>query len=169
MSFLSLFSISPSRSFGGISGYVTIVENAVDTITITKQPVQQGAPITDHAYKEPSTLSIQMRFQDNKALSLREVYLDLRNLQTLFLPFNVFTPKRTYFNMLLASITQTTDKKTENCLAINCTFQEIIIVPISITVVPRSNQKKPGSTGGTQSTGKNSAIVQTTDFLGITK
>jgi hypothetical protein len=64
MSFLSepitLLPIRPNRSIGGITGYITLVENATDKLTITKHPVQQGATITDHAYKEPSDLSVQI-------------------------------------------------------------------------------------------------------------
>lgn len=162
MSFLSepvsLFSIGPKRSFGGISGYVTMTENAVDRLTITKQPVQQGASMSDHAFKEPVALSIVMKFRDNQTLSLKDIYQQLLTLQSSFTPFNVVTPKRTYFNMMLTSLTQTTDKLTENCLAINAAFEEVIIVPVVTTTVPRSSLKNPGSNGGTQKTGKVSAL-----------
>jgi Dit-like tail protein len=172
---LSLFSIV--RSFGGISslgipaitGYVTISESAVDVIEITQHPIQQGAPIADHAFKKPYSVSIRMLFTDNLTLSLKSVYINLLTLQSTFVPFNVTTPKRTYRNVLLASLSQTTDKKTENCLAINATFQQVIIVPVTTTVVPRSNQKNAGSTGGTQAAGKTSVIQQVAGFLGVGK
>lgn len=168
MSFLSqpltLFAIPPSRSFAGINGYVTIQENAVDVLEITQQPVQQGAAIADHAFKKPVGLSIQMRFADNITQSLAQIYQSLLNLQTpvppnVLTPFSIVTPKRTYFNMLLATLGQTTDVKTENCLAINASFQEVIIVPVSTTLVPRSQLKKPGNNGGTQNAGKKSALL----------
>lgn len=155
---VELFSIGPTRSFGGVSGYVTITEATSDELEITQQPVQQGAPISDHAFKKPTSFSVQLRFRDNQTLSLKEIYQKLLTLQTTFTPFNVVTPKRTYFNMLLSKLGQTTDKRTENCLAITITFQEIIIVPISTTVIPRSKLKNPGSNGGTQNTGKISAL-----------
>jgi len=170
MSFLSqpitLFSIGPQRSFGGISGYVTITENAIDAIEITQQPVQQGASIADHAFKKPVSFSIQMLFAHNLTQSLATIYQNLLALQSTFTPFNVVTPKRTYYNMLFSALGQTTDKKTENCLAINATFQEVIIVPVATTVVPRSQLKNPGSNGGTQSGGKQSTLYSLKQGIG---
>lgn len=164
---LTLFSIGPRRSFGAIkslginaiTGYVTLSENSVDKITITKQPVQQGANINDHAFKEPNSISIQMLFKHNLTQSLSAVYTNLLTLQSTFVPFNVVTPKRTYYSMMLTALGQTTDKKTENTLAITATFEKIIIVPVTTTTVPRAQQKRPGSTGGTQNVGKKSALA----------
>lgn len=155
---VSLVPTGPKRSFGGITGYVTLSENAVDKITITKQPVQQGASMSDHAFKEPISLGITMKFKDNQDLSLKEIYQQLLTLQSSFTPFNVVTPKRVYFNMLLVQLTQSTDKLTENCLAIQAAFEEVIIVPVVTTIVPRSKLKNPGSNGGTQKVGKVSAL-----------
>lgn len=171
MSFLSqpisLFSIGPSRSFGGIDGYVTITESAVDAIEITQHPVQQGAPIADHAFKKPTGFSIQMLFTDNLTQSLSDIYQKLLDLQLSFVPFACITPKRTYNNMLFASLTNTTDKKTENCLSIAASFQEIIIVPVLTTVVPRSQLKTPGNNGGTQNGGKKSALKSLAQGIGL--
>lgn len=183
----TLFSIGPSRQFGGntnppntsnaangnggqpiFKGYVTITENTIDAIEITQQPVQQGAPIADHAFKKPVTLSIQILFgsglQNLNPLniltggsvlpqSLSTIYQNLLALQNSFQPFNCTTPKRTYYNMLFASLGVTTDKQTENTLAINATFQQIITVPIGITTVSRSQLSNPGSNGATQGAG----------------
>ena len=163
MSFLSqpleLFSIGPKRSFGGISGYVTISENATDALEITQQPVQQGANISDHAFKKPVSLSVQMLFAADLSQSLSDIYQKLLTLQSDRTPFNVITPTRTYYNMLFAALGKTTDKKTENVLSINATFQEVIIVPVTTTVVPRSQLKNPGANGGTQNAGKKSALL----------
>lgn len=164
---LQLFSIGPNRSFGAIkslginsiTGYVILSESSVDKITITKQPVQQGASIGDHAFKEPNSVSMQMLFSDNLTQNLNAIYISLLTLQSTFVPFNVITPKRTYYGMLLAAIGLTTDKKTESILAINATFEKIIIVPVTTTTVPRSQLKNAGSNGGTQSVGKKSAAL----------
>ena len=163
MSFLSqpvsLFPTGPKRSFGGISGYTTLNETATDKVTITKQPVQQGASMSDHAFKEPGGLSVVIKFRDNQDLSLNDIYQQLLTLQASFTPFNCVTPKRTYFNMMLTVLTQTTDKTTENCLAINATFEEVIIVPVVTTTVQRKKLKNPGSNGATQKVGKVSAAA----------
>jgi hypothetical protein len=170
---LSFFSIGPTRSFGGISGYVTISESASDTVTITKQPIQQGAAISDHAFKNPVSFSIQISFADAGFLpslfggkSLPDIYQELLALQSSFVPFNCVTPKRTYYNMLFAALGQTTDKKTENVLAINATFEEVIIVPVASTNIPRSQLRNPGSNGGNQNAGKKSALLTLTQGIG---
>jgi hypothetical protein len=168
----TLFSIGPSRQFGGnttapnttnpasgnggqpiFKGYVTITENTVDAIEITQQPVQQGANIADHAFKKPTNLSIQILFQASLTQSLSTIYKNLLALQNSFQPFNCTTPKRTYYNMLFSALGLTTDKQSENILSINASFQQIITVPIGITTVSRSQLANPGSNGGTGTAG----------------
>jgi len=162
MSFLSvpisLFAVRPTRKIGEISANVVVDENTNDTLTITKQPVQQGASITDHAYKEPTVFSTTIYFKDNPAKSLSKIYRELLDLQESRVPFTIITPKRIYNNMLISSISQTTDKSTENCLKINLSCQEILIVSVTTTQVPRSKQRNPGTTGKTENVGKKSAL-----------
>lgn len=170
MSFLSepvsLIAIRPARKIGDIAVNVVISENATDTLTITKQPVQQGASITDHAYKEPTSFTTQILFRDNLTLSLSKLYQQLLDLQVSRVPFDIITPKRIYRNMLLSTLTQTTDKNTENCLAISAAFQEVIIVKVSTTQVPRTRQKKAGSTSKTENAGKKSALQSLKEGIG---
>ena len=183
MSFLSqpiqIFPIAPQRSIGGgIDGMAPILmqvvvdERTTDTLTITKQPVQQGATITDHSYLEPTIFNSTAYFKDNSlsllgelnsfsspSTGLEKIYASLLALQALRTAFTIVTPKRTYTSMLLASLSQTTDKLTENCLSVSMSFQQVIIVTVSTTNVPRTNQRNPGSTGATQSAGtKQSAL-----------
>lgn len=162
MSFLSepltLFPIKPNRSIGAITGFVTIDESATDKLTVTKQPVQQGAAINDHAYKEPAELSVKIVTGANLK-PLDEIYQDFLKLQEDRVPFEVITGKRSYKNMLLISISQTTDKITENVLSLNLTMMEVIIVEVSPTVVPkRSRQGNAGKTGATEKAGRKSAL-----------
>jgi hypothetical protein len=174
MSFLSqpveTVFIRPKRSIGTIAVQVVVSEVTNDTLTITKQPVQQGASITDHAYKEPTTFTHTIYFAApgiTGGTSLAQIYQQLLDLQASAQPFDIVTPKRIYHSMLISSLSQTTDKLTENCLAIHATYQQIIIVPVTVAVVPRTNQANPGSTGATQPTGKQSLLLQGTSALGI--
>lgn len=161
MSFLSqpisLFPVKPKRQLGAITIDVIISENTTDKLTITKQPIQQGAQITDHAYKEPTTLTMSAHWKDNSTLSLAKIYQNLLDLQNSRQPFTVVTPKRVYNSMLLETLTCTTDKSTENVLAINMGFQQIIIVQVGTVVIDKSKQRNPGRTQATQNTGKQSA------------
>lgn len=165
MSFLSqpLLSIflKPVRKIGTIAVQVVVNETTTDTLTITKQPVQQGASITDHAYLEPTVFSHTIYFAApgfTGGQSLDQIYKQLLDLQASAIPFDIVTPKRIYHSMLMAGLSQTTDKLTENCLAIHATYQQIIIVPILATSVPRSNQKNPASNAATQNGGNKSAL-----------
>jgi hypothetical protein len=172
MSFLSqpldLFSIGATRSFGGISGYVTISESTTDALEITQHPVQQGAAVSDHAFKKPVSFSIQMQFTDNLSQSLSDIYQSLLTLQSSRTPFECFTPKRSYPNMLLATLGQTTDKKTENVLSINASFQEVIIVPVSTANLLPSQLKTPSVNSGVQDVGNKSILSKTaTLFKGV--
>lgn len=164
----SLFAIRPTRRIGEIVANVVVDESTNDTLTITKQPVQQGASITDHAYKEPTTFNTTIFFKDNPAKSLSKVYQDLLDLQNSREPFDIVTPKRIYRNMLISALGMTTDKSTENVLKINASFQEIILVSVTTTTVPRRKQKIPGGTAKTTNAGKKSALATGFDaFSGL--
>ena len=178
MSFLSqpitIIPIQPQRTIGPITMQVVVNEITTDTLTITKQPVQQGASITDHSYLEPTTFTSTAYFKDNSlnllgelnsltspSTGLAKIYAQLLALQSSQTPFNIVTPKRIYSNMLLSVLTQTTDPKTENCLAVHMAFQSIIIVSVSTVSVPRTHQSNPGTTGGTQNAGTKQSALYT--------
>jgi hypothetical protein len=183
MSFLSqpiqIIPIQPQRSIGGgipgvapILMQVVVDERTSDTLTITKQPVQQGAAITDNSFLEPTIFNSTAYFKDNStsllgefnsltspSTGLAKIYTTLLNLQALRTPFNIVTPKRIYTSMLLAVLAQTTDKNTENTLSVSMSFQQVIIVSVSTAAVPRINQSNAGRTGATQNAGtKQSAL-----------
>lgn len=160
------------RMIGPITTQVVISEETNDTLTITKQPTQEGASITDHAYKEPTSFTTQILQQNNDIISglqqtfsgagsgglaqIYQTFLDLQNKRT---PFNILTPKRVYKNMLVAVIRQHTDRLTENILSLNISFQEVIIVSVGTVQVPKSRQKNPGSSQATQNTGQKSGLL----------
>lgn len=154
------------RKVGQYNMNVVTNESTTDILTITKQPVQQGASITDHSFKEPTSLTMQAFAQDNLFVSLSDVYKQFLELQDSRVPFDVYTPKRIYRNMLMASLSQTTDKSTENCLSLSFSFQEVIIVSVTTVQVPRRRQKNPGATGATQGAGKKSALLSLKQGIG---
>lgn len=159
--------IKPKRSIGNgtsqIQLQVVVSEQTTDTLTVTKQPVQMGASITDHAYLEPVSFSHSIYFSDNSitnissvssifsqsANSLGQIYDKLIKLQASAVPFDIVTPKRIYKNMLMTGLTQTTDKLTENCLAIHATYQQVLLVQVLVVSAPISQQKSPKKTAAT--------------------
>lgn len=50
--------IRPARKIGPLSAQVTISESHSDELEITQHPVEQGAAISDHAFKRPAELTI---------------------------------------------------------------------------------------------------------------
>lgn len=169
MSFLSqpvTFFSTAKRYIDDIELQVVISENTNDTLTITKQPVQQGASISDHAYKEPTTLSMTIYFRDNPLQSLSAIYQEFLDLQEAREPFSVVTPKRVYDNMMLAVIINNTDKSTENCISLTLTLQEVIIVSVTTASVPRTRQSKAQSTTATSNKGKRSALFSLKQGIG---
>ena len=147
------------RTIGDIELQVVVNENTSDILTITKQAVQQGAPITDHAYKEPTVYSVTAFFPDNIFVSLSKVYQDLLDLQNAMTPFVVVTPKRVYPSMLLAALGQTTDKLTEHCLSVSMSFQQVIIVNVTTSQLPVKNQRSPKVTQATKPAGARSGLA----------
>ncbi len=147
----------PKRAIGQFTATITVEEIATDELEITQHPVQQGASITDHAYNKPSTVNLKVQWNNDDA-PLAETYKKLLDLQSSREPFDVVTGKRTYRNMLIKSLGQTTDVQTENILSISLCLQEIFIASIAVVSVPsRKKQKRPGKTGTTEKAGKKSA------------
>lgn len=149
-----------NRQIEDIDVDVILNETTTDSLVVTKQPVQTGTPITDHAYKEPTVLSMKIRFNDNLTRSLSKIYEELLALQFPPVPITVTTPKRIYEDMLITSLGLTTDKSTENVLAIDVSFQQIILVSISVVQVPLAQQRNPETTAATQKTGRKQSVAK---------
>lgn len=145
-------------SLGDIIPDVVIEESGEDIVEVTQHPVQQGAAISDHAYKKPVVLKLSLGYSDKKE-SLITIYGKLVELQNKRGTIDVMTGKRIYKNMMIRSLSQTTDVKTNNVLIVNFELIEIIIVDTKTSSVParafHSNPQKTGDTqqGGTKSTG----------------
>ncbi len=149
--------IAPQRRIGEFSGFVVTEETATDDLEITEHPVQSGAPISDHAYVRPAELSVKFLYGVQNG-DLGELYNQLLELQSERELFSVTTGKRTYNNMLLKGLTQTTDKNTENVLSITADFKQVIVACVETTAMPpRANQKYAQTTESTATAGQKSA------------
>lgn len=149
--------IRQDRRIDQVHATLVVEESGTDDLEMTQHPVQRGANITDHAYVKPSQLSMRIMFDDSE-IPLEESYQNLLDLQASREPFEIITGKRMYRNMLFKSIGVTTDKATEQVLAVSCSFQQVILVDVTVTTVPpRRVQKAPGKTGGTDKAGPKQA------------
>lgn len=161
------------RNIGGFIADVTIEETHDDALTITKNPVDQGAAVTDHAYSEPPTVIIKAGWSNSSAQAggdpdfVNDTYQALLDLQATKQPFDIVTGKRSYSNMLLGRITVRTDKSSENVLMLQVAATNIILVSTQTVTVPDANMANPQATGNvtdrgtvntTSATGGNAAI-----------
>jgi len=149
----------PRRRLASFDAYLCIDETGSDDLEITEHPVQQGAAVTDHAYLKPAQLAIRAQFNEfDSGMPLDELYRKLLELQSSREPFEVVTGKRLYKNMLLKSLSVTTDQYTSNVLSITAQLQEIIVVNVeTVAVPPRVRQAQPGRTGATERAGQKKA------------
>lgn len=145
--------ISPQRSIGNLDIDCTIREQGTDVYTPTNHPVEQGAAITDHVYRNPSQLVMEIGFSNSSAQAggsndyVNQTYADLLAMQGDRLPLTIVTGKRTYQNMIITSLAVTTDETTEAILACTVTCREIIIVQTQVTTVgPSDVQAEPQKT-----------------------
>lgn len=144
------------RSFDMFFPDVVVREVGRDELVITEHPVERGAAIADHAFVRPVEIEMVCGWSDSTAGyvgSVREVYEGLVALQKERQPFEVMSGKRIYENMLLASLIQQTDEKTENVLLVTARFREVIIVSTETSSAPNSAQESPSKTGSTVQSG----------------
>ena len=134
---------------------VVVEEAHNDQIVITKHPVEIGAAISDHAFKVPSTVQMKIGFSNSKAQAegyVDEVYQELLAVQAQREPFDLFTGKRAYENMLIDSILVTTDRTTEHALNAVVSLSEVLI-----TYTDDTSGTKVGKGKGSQANPKDSA------------
>lgn len=149
--------IEPFRAIGLIIPDLVIEEVSRDELDITEHPVENGAPITDHSYKRPMEVSIRAGWSNSGQYAgyVQDVYNALLGLQASRQPFNVFTGKRFYTNMLIASLIQTTNETSGDfSLMVQALLKEIIIVNTQATQTPAASQSQPSSTLGLSANGQ---------------
>ena len=150
---------STRRIGNDFTAYLTVDETGEDELEISEHPVQEGAEVTDNAYKKNATLNLTIQFSEAETfVPLDETYRRMLELQESRVPFEVVTGKRLYTNMLFKSLRCTTDRKTDSVLVIQAVLREIKITQVSTTTVPpRAKQQNPGKTGATQRAGNKKA------------
>lgn len=165
-----IISIHPQRALGPIVAQAVLEEKHSDELQITDHPVEQGAQISDHAFKRPAEVTLRYGWSPSTLSSalgsinvlspnllggnLKDIYQKLLDLQISRVPFTILTGKRQYSNMLIKSISETTDEKTENVLVVSITCREVLIVQTQVTVLPaQAKQAAPKKTAQTAQKG----------------
>lgn len=213
---LGAISIRPKRGFFPASGAVgslvaraTLREVHRDTLEITDHPIEQGAAISDHAFKRPAEVVIECGWSNTPSLpggirgattaliggaipaagaalavldtvgtvktllngdgvdQVRATYQQLLELQSSRIPFDIYTGKRVYKNMLFRELTTTTDMATENSLLITATCRQVILVATRTISLPinTSAQAAPAKTTPTTDLGQKT-LAKVTEAVG---
>lgn len=181
MDILSTLFQQQSRRIGLIVPSVVVSEKHNDTLEITEHHVETGAPVSDHAYKRPSEVVMEVGFAgggslldfiDTSSLGLtlglspKETYQQILDLQSSRIPFDVVTGKRLYSNMLIRAIEVTTDRTSENVLMAVLTLREVIITQTQqIAVADKADMKEGANTSAVINSGTKAAKPQNESLL----
>lgn len=181
MDILSTLFQQQSRRIGLIVPSVVISEKHTDTLEITEHPVEVGAAISDHAYRRPSEVVMQVGFSGGGSLldfldttsfglsvglSPKETYQELLDLQNSRVPFDVVTGKRIYSNMLIRALEVTTDRTSENVLSAVLTLREVIITSTTTTqVAVKEDMKLGANTSAVQNSGVKTPAAKNESLL----
>lgn len=137
----------------GLTGIIidaTVKETHVSECEVTKNPVEDGAPVTDHVQVQPKKLTIEGVISDtplgfpvignvqNLVRSVTQIfgarsrsqdaYDDLVRLQESKRPFTVITNLKKYDNMILVSLSIPRMAATGAAIHFTAELQQIIIV-----------------------------------------
>jgi hypothetical protein len=150
---------------------VTVEEEHRDELVITEHPVETGAAITDHAYKRPSQVVIRAGWSTSsgKATSITypsDIRQQLISLQRSRLPFDLYTGKQAYSQMLIASLLTETTPDSEWALMATIVCQQILLVktttaPSNENMAALNPTKDQGSQSITPSTEFNTSNLYT--------
>lgn len=121
------------RSIGAIIPGATIREVCRDEVAVVDQPVQTGSTISDHAFRMPAFLQMEVAWSccGESADYDKQVYAQLLSYQRSRELLPVATGKRSYTNMILSNLTLTNTQQTENAAFCTCDLRELILVNIA--------------------------------------
>lgn len=159
--------ISDSSGTVAIVPDVVISEEHLDEVVVTRHPVDTGANVADHAYKQPSVLSCRFGWSDNSSLvnsmlsgsflrgitTTQKVYEQFLKLMNSFELLTIKTGKRQYKNMLLTSLQTTSNGDTENALILDARFEEVLTATAVDVQLQPENMADASSTSGKSSFG----------------
>lgn len=150
MAFENLF-IRTKKSIGGIELDAVISESHTNTVRVTKNPIELGADITDHAIIEPKSIRILAQVSDSPlgAAALGQIvdlisglfgtstsenitrsnaaYNAMVQLMEQREPIEVQTKLLLYNNMIITSLSVVQDKDSSNVTLMNITLEEVFI------------------------------------------
>ena len=162
MAFENLF-IRTKKSIGGIELDAVLNESHSNRVRLTKNPIELGSDITDHAVVEPDILTIVAQVSDtplgtaafgqivdlitglfgtstsDNLTRSSAAYKAMSQLMKLKEPIEVQTKLKLYQNMVITSLSVAQDKDTSRVALMNITLEEAIITESQ--VIPLSSDQ----------------------------
>lgn len=116
-------------------------------VTFTKNPVEQGAPVTDHARPEPAAVTLKIMVSKTPVVGAGYVDADslwqqLQSLQKTPVLIDAITIGGQYTNMGVDLVSRSIDVKSANALAGSLTMHEIRIVRNKFTRIVKAKDPK---------------------------
>ena len=152
------------KTLTDIYAQATVSERHMDRMAICTHPIEQGAEITDHAFKHPAEVYLQLGWSNSPSIlgiqsvasliensnlsgsgleQITAIYEQLLNLQINRAIFTIYTGKRKYTNMMCKFLATETDFKTANSLPISMECQEVILVNTRTVAFQASQVSNP--------------------------
>jgi hypothetical protein len=138
---------------GVITADAVIEERSDDDSVITENPVENGSVTNDHAFDLPQSLELTYawsggsRQAKGQSSFLNTTYAQFLTLKQAKILLFVVTGKRQYQNMLIKSLSVTTDEKTENVLLIRISLKQLLLtVTQTVTISSADQQSLPQKT-----------------------
>lgn len=133
MSLAAIF-IDKSPIIGIIRPDLSVTEEHASVVTITDNPIEGGAIITDHVQDQPDILVMEIGHSNTPAKiftldrsPIRHIVIwkKFKAAQKLKIPFPVLTSLQRYRNMLIERVEQTRSQQNTNLAIIRLTLRQI--------------------------------------------
>lgn len=138
--------IAFSRLIGPVPIEVVMREKHQSSLTITKVPVEVGADMTDHAYVNPATLSLEVADAGAAA-----TWAALERFQSSRVPFTIVTGLKVYRNMLISNIEADRDATHSRILNGKVDLDEVLIANTAVEADPSGGTRSSSTAGGATS------------------
>lgn len=130
-------------------GFLRVSHNR--SLTITRNPVETGADVVDHAYVNPASITMDIIVSDVHRSLIPGQFEDgtyrhvnawnvLKNIQNNRIPVSVFTKLDQYDNMLIEELTATDDASTFRSLRATVKLVEIPIARVKTVRITSASQ-----------------------------
>lgn len=186
MSIQRLF-IRSKRSLAGVELDAVLREDHISQVSVTKNPVEFGADITDHAIVMPKSITIVAEVSDTPLFGLGSIGAIIEPITKLFgtstesnvtrtkaaydalikvqearEPIEIQTKLKSYTDMVITSITTSQDKDTGMIVNLIITADEVLITESDVVEISE-NQLEPGATAQQAQSPESSGRKETKD------